>query len=150
MGANRQHVDSDGTSIDGFVALLNDFAGLPGQALSQRARGEDGLRRVRQAPSSAPRTAPMLTRPPAGFPGFLAILLVGGLGFAIWSEPHGCLGCDDALMVAPSAQASDTAPVPSRFQYTAIIGLGMRMLGPASCYRTSSWPNPERYRSGRI
>ena len=61
MGANKQRVDSDGTSIDGFVALLNDFAALPGQALSQRARGRDGLRRVRHAPSSTPRTAPMLS-----------------------------------------------------------------------------------------
>ena len=26
MGANKQRVDSDGTSIDGFVTLLNDFA----------------------------------------------------------------------------------------------------------------------------
>lgn len=122
MGANKQRVDSDGTSIDGFVTLLNDFAALPGQALSQRARGRDGLRRVRHAPSSTPRTAPMLSRPRAGFAGFLAILLVGGLGFAIWTEPHGCLGCDDALMVAPSAQASDTARAPSRFQYAANLG----------------------------
>ena len=122
MGANEQRVDSEGTSIDGFVTLLNDFAALPEQALSQRARGRDGLRRVRHAPSSTPRTAPMLSRPRAGFAGFLAILLVGGLGFAIWTEPHGCLGCDDALMVAPSAQASDTARPPSRFQYTADLG----------------------------
>jgi len=122
MGANKQRVDSDGTSIDGFVTLLNDFAALPEQALSQRARGRDGLRRVRHAPSSTPRTAPMLSRPRAGFAGFLAILLVGGLGFAIWTEPHGCLGCDDALMVAPSAQASDTARAPSRFQYAANLG----------------------------
>ena len=122
MGANKQRVDSDGTSIDGFVTLLNDFAALPEQALSQRAHGRDGLRRVRQAPSSTPRTAPTLWRPRVGFAGFLVTLLVGWLAFTIWTEPHGCLGCDDALMVAPSAQASDTTNTPSRFQYTANLG----------------------------
>jgi hypothetical protein len=122
MRANKQRIDSDDTSIDGFVTLLNDFAVLPEQALSQRARSEDGVRRARHAPSSTPRTAPTLSRPRASFAGFLAILLVGGLGFTIWSEPHGCLGCDDALMVAPSAQASDTTNTPSRFQYTANLG----------------------------
>ena len=122
MRANEQRVDSDDTSIDGFVTLLNDFAVLPEQAPAQRARGGDGLRRVRHAASSTPRTAPTLSRTRAGFAGFLAILLVGGLGFTIWTGPHSCLGCDDALMVAPSAQASDNANTPSRFHYAAYFG----------------------------
>lgn len=122
MRANEQRVDSDDTSIDGFVTLLNDFAALPEQAPAQRARGGDGLRRVRHAASSTPRTAPTLSRTRAGFAGFLAILLVGGLGFTIWTGPHSCLGCDDALMVAPSAQASDNANTPSRFHYAAYFG----------------------------
>lgn len=122
MRANEQRVDSDDTSIDGFVTLLNDFAALPEQAPAQRARGGDGLRRVRHAASSTPRTAPTLLRTRAGFAGFLAILLVGGLGFTIWTGPHSCLGCDDALMVAPSAQASDNANTPSRFHYAAYFG----------------------------
>ena len=122
MRANEQRVDSDDTSIDGFVMLLNDFAALPERAPAQGARGGDGLRRVRHAASSTPRTAPTLSRTRAGFAGCLAILLVGGLGFTIWTEPHGCLGCDDALIVAPSARASDNANTPSRFQYTANFG----------------------------
>jgi len=122
MRANEQRVDSDDTSIDGFVTLLNDFAALPEQAPAQRARGGDGLRRVRHAASSTPRTAPTLSRTRAGFAGFLAILLVGGLGFTIWTGPHSCLGCDDALMVAPSAQASDNANTPSRFHYAVYFG----------------------------
>jgi len=122
MRANEQRVDSDDTSIDGFVMLLNDLAALPERAPAQGARGGDGLRRVRHATSSTPRTAPTLSRTRAGFAGFLAIVLVGGLGFTIWTEPHGCHGCGDPLVVAPSAQASDHANTPSRFQYTANFG----------------------------
>ena len=122
MRANEQRVDSDDTSIDGFVTLLDDFAALPERAPAQGARGGDGLRRVRHAASSTPRTPLTLSRTREGFAGFLAILLVGGLGFTIWTGPHSCLGCGDALMVAPSAQASDNANTPSRFQYTANFG----------------------------
>ncbi len=122
MRANEQRVDSDDTSIDGFVMLLNDLAALPERAPAQGARGGDGLRRVRHATSSTPRTAPTLSRTRAGFAGFLAIVLVGGLGFTIWTEPHSCRGCGDPLVIAPSAQASDNANTPSRFQYTANFG----------------------------
>lgn len=122
MRANEQRVDTDDTSIDGFVTLLSDFAALPQRAPAQGARGGDGLRRVRHAASNTPRNAPTLSRTRAGFAGFLASLLVGGLGFTFWTGPHGCLGCDDALVVAPSAQASDNANTASPFQYTANFG----------------------------
>lgn len=119
MRANEQRVASNDTPIDDFVMLLDDLAELPGRGPIQKPRGGDGLQRLRHSAKRAPRATTPISRARAGLAGVLAILLAGGLGFTIWTGPHGCLDCDDALTVAPSAQASNDADTASRFQYMA-------------------------------
>jgi len=124
MRANTYRVDSDDTSIDGFVRLLDHFAALPAGAPALRARRNNGRPQARRAVPDTPFTATMLARTRVGLAGLIVILLVGGFGFALWTGPQSCHGCDDALVVAPSAQASDSAATALRLQYTATANLG--------------------------
>ncbi len=144
MRANAQRrVEFDDTSIDGFVSLLDDFAALPARAPARRARGSHSRPQARRAVSNKPLTAPALARTRASIAGLLLTLLAGGLGFAIWTGPQSCLGCDDALVVAPSAQASNRATPASRFEYTALADLD-QMLKLQPSQSAHDWSDPSR------
>jgi len=141
MRPNEHRVDLDGTSIDGFVRLLDNFAAIPARAPTRHARDAHGGPHSLRITSKNPPSATMLAR--AGFAAFLLILLMGGLGFAIWAGPQGCLGCDDALVVARAAQASNGSATASRFQYTATAGFA-EMLKQQPSQWAHDWGAPSK------
>ena len=141
MRANALRVDTDDTSIDGFVRLLDDFAAAPVRPPAQRARRNNGRPQARALAPTNAITWTTLSRTRAGFAALL-LLLAGGLGIAIWAGPQNCHDCDDALMVAPSAQASGGAALVSRLEYTTTADLGdMLIEQPSRSVRDWSTPS---------
>ena len=143
MRANTQRVETDGTSIDGFVSLLDEFAALPARAPVRRAPNSQGRPQARRAVSNKPLASPALARMRIGIAALLLTVLAGGFGFVIWTGPQSCLGCNDALEVAPSAQASNDAIPASRLEYAALTNLDQMLMQPHS-NMAQDWTPPSR------
>lgn len=142
MRANALRVDTDDTSIDGFVSLLDDFAAMPARPPAHGARRNNGRLQARAVVSDNTFAWTTLSRTRVGFAG-LILLLAGGLGFAIWTTgPQSCHDCDDALVVAVSSQASDSATIASRIKYATTADLGdMLIQQPSQSVRNWSTPS---------